>query len=155
MRIRNRNIPSVAQYSICVYDFFFIFLFLNSLWKMAVDLTEVKKIIISLANLNPKGIFADQLNTDYQKREGMQIPFDQFGYSSLLVFLQHELQQNQQIKMVDEGFGSYVIYPIANARSGHVLEFTKNQLTAETKKKQYGRVTTSTQLRYAFSNSHS
>lgn len=92
--------------------------------KREMDLEEVKKVVISLANVYPEGISLDRLNQQYQKQEGCSIPFTSFGYLSLLCFLESEL--GQKITIINEGFGCCMVYPKASEKSGHILELTKN-----------------------------
>lgn len=86
------------------------------------DLSEVKKILISLINLYPKGRAADKFNADYRESEGKAIPFAEYSYVSLLQFLDAELKDN--IRIENRGM-DICLFPIANTRSGHVLTLTR------------------------------
>lgn len=91
-----------------------------------MDLPLVKKIIISILNINPDGIYADKIDAEFQKAEGCKIPWSQFGYTSLLTFLKNELANEIQID--DSNSWNIMLYPIANARSGHILKLKEKDI---------------------------
>lgn len=95
-----------------------------------MELSEVKNVIVSILNLEPKGIYADKLNHEYKKIEGCNIPFSSFGYSSLLKFLEYELKDN--IRIDDGNDWNIMLYPIGNEKSGHILKLKAE--SNETKK---------------------
>lgn len=88
------------------------------------DLKTVKKIIISLFNMHPRGISQDELMKQYRLTEGQCIPYATFGYSTLNLFLKNELMEN--VRIVDSGF-NVMLYPIANTTSGHVVDLILQQ----------------------------
>lgn len=87
------------------------------------SLPEVKKIIFSLANGKPEGIRVEKLDSDYKLTTGERIPYGQYGYASLLKFLENELNENLRIKNVG---WNIMVYPIANDKSGHVVKLAEN-----------------------------
>lgn len=88
------------------------------------DLAEVKKLLISVMNLNPYGIHADKLDESYRSFMGKFIPYQDFSYVSREMFLKAELKDN--IRIADEGMG-IMLYPIASELSGHMVQLVQNQ----------------------------
>lgn len=90
-----------------------------------MELETVKKIIISILNLKPNGLYADKLNGEFQRDAGCNIPWSKFGYTSLLNFLENELSDN--IRIDNENRWNIILYPIANEKSGHVLKLKERE----------------------------
>lgn len=90
---------------------------------MSFDLDLVRKVIISLVNIEPDGIPTDKLNCEFKKQEGYNIPFAALGYGNLLDFLKNELKANVRVSEVCDRF---VIHPIANENSGHILKLRQD-----------------------------
>ncbi|XP_055313883.1 tudor domain-containing 6-like isoform X2 [Sitodiplosis mosellana] len=88
------------------------------------DLSDIKRVIISLMNLYPNGIAADIFNKAYEGMESQKIPFAEFGYHSLLTFLEEELSENIRIEYGDM---QQILYPIANGKSDHILKLKKEE----------------------------
>lgn len=86
-----------------------------------MDRDEVKKILISILNLKPNGILADEINREFLHDAGCSIPYGRFGYHSLMAFLEWELKEN--IRIDNENGWDIVLYPIATHKSEHILKF--------------------------------
>lgn len=89
-----------------------------------MELDQTKKALISVLNINPKGILADKLNQEYKSHCGENIPFSRFGYSSVLVFLENEL--NGCIRIENNGW-DIIVYPVGTENSAHILKFKANE----------------------------
>lgn len=89
-----------------------------------MDLSEVKKVIKSILNLCPTGIFVDKIDAEFKLIEGCKIPWGKFGYTSLLPFLKHELAG--EIRIDDSDSWNIKLYSIANDKSGHILQMRKD-----------------------------
>lgn len=86
----------------------------------------MKKLLIAILNLKPNGVLADEINREFSRDAGCDIPFSRFGYSSLLTFLEYELKDNIRI---DNGNGWNIkLYPIATERSGHMLKMKAEEI---------------------------
>lgn len=81
------------------------------------DLSDIRKGIISILNMYPKGIAQDDLKKDYKGIIGGDIPFKKFGYASIKSFLESELPEN--VRIVDSAFNT-MYYLVKTARSGHI-----------------------------------
>lgn len=95
------------------------------------DLSEIKKVIISLLNLYPNGIPADVFNREYESIESRKIPFADFGYHSLLTFFEEELKGNVRIEYGDM---QTFLYPIANAKSAHIIKMKQEEINNKKQK---------------------
>lgn len=90
-----------------------------------MDLDSVKKALISILNLNPKGILADKINQQFKSHVGSNIPWDSYCYPSLLTFLEEELKGN--IRIDNENGWNIMLYPIGTGNSAHILKFKENE----------------------------
>lgn len=90
-----------------------------------MELAEVKKILISILNLEPGGIYVDKIDGEFQKIGGCRIPYSTFGYHNLLSFLKNEL--NNDIRMDDSNSWNMKLYPIPNDKSGHIVKLKTNE----------------------------
>lgn len=94
------------------------------------DLSDVKKIIISLISTSPNGRPADLFNKDYKKQTGKSIPFAEYSYSSLTKFLEAEMKNNIRFEIRR---GDVWLFPITNQKSGHITKMIHEQFVAKNK----------------------
>lgn len=97
-----------------------------------MDLDESRKALISILNMNPKGILADKINKEYKSHCGENIPWSKFGYSSMLVFLSEELKGSIRIDKINEL--NIMLYPVGTQSSGHMLKLKANENTKKTRR---------------------
>lgn len=94
---------------------------------MVVDAQTVKQAVIAIINLQPNGLPADELNEDYKKIEGSDIPFRSMGYNSLLKFIEEELKERVRIERQVET-NEVFLFPIATGYSRHIVELIKGEI---------------------------
>lgn len=95
-----------------------------------MDLDQAKKALISILNINPKGILADKINSEYKSHCGENIPHGRFGYPSLLVFLEEEL--NGFIR-IDRNDWNIMLYPVGTENSAHILKLKASENTSRSR----------------------
>lgn len=95
---------------------------------MVVDATTVKQAVIAVINLQPNGLLADELNGEYKRIEGSDIPFRSMGYNSLLKFIEEELKERVQIERQIET-NEVFLFPIATGKSAHIVDLIKGEAT--------------------------
>lgn len=93
---------------------------------MVVDAQTVKQAVIAIINLQPNGLPADELNDDYKKMEGSDIPFRSMGYNSLLKFVEEEFKERVRIERQVET-NEVFLFPIATGKSGHIVDLIKGE----------------------------
>lgn len=87
------------------------------------DLSEVKKIIVSIFNSYPRGISKDDLQRNYRQHTGQDIPFSSYGYATIISFLENELKDNVR---VGGSCFNVMCYPEASQKSHHVATLVLN-----------------------------
>lgn len=91
---------------------------------MFPNIQIVKMVITSLVNSRPDGITSIELKKEYRSVENSGIPYRNFGYRTLDSFIAEELEANVRI---EEDMNSTLFYPIATAKSEHIIEFKRNE----------------------------
>lgn len=89
------------------------------------ELSVIKKTIISILNLYPRGVPQDDLKKSFRELIGNEIPFEDFCYGSLKSFMESEISENVRI---NETPFEVIYYPVANKRSGHIAHAVRNQV---------------------------
>lgn len=100
---------------------------------MVVDANTVKQGVIAVINLEPNGLPADELNDDYKKMIGSDIPFRAMGYNSLLKFIEEELKERVRIEREAQTNEVY-LFPIASGNSGHIVNLIMAEAADKNKK---------------------
>lgn len=93
---------------------------------MVVDAKTVKQAVIAVINLQPNGLPADEINDDYKKIMGSDIPFRSMGYNSLLKFIEEELKERVRIERQVET-NEVFLFPIATGNSAHITDLIKGE----------------------------
>lgn len=95
------------------------------------DFDTVKKELLSILNMYPRGIAIDKLKKEYKENVGTHIPHGKFGYQSIINLLKDELKQNVSVEMVGP---EWVCIPLGSKNTQHILDMNKNQNPAKNKK---------------------
>lgn len=86
----------------------------------------LKKLILSIVTTNPDGITSRQMIREYKEMEGERIPYGNYGYRSLELFIANELAENVSIRKDASGLET-IFVPVATEKSGHILELKKGE----------------------------
>uniref|UniRef100_A0A182PCZ9 HTH OST-type domain-containing protein n=1 Tax=Anopheles epiroticus TaxID=199890 RepID=A0A182PCZ9_9DIPT len=92
---------------------------------------ELKAILRSLVISNAeRGMSASQLNNDFKKLEGCNIPFGENGFQSLDAMLR---TLTDVVKVCGSGAGA-TVYPVTTEKNQHILEMVKKSKNNKKKK---------------------
>lgn len=94
------------------------------------SLDIVKKELISILNMYPKGISIDKLKKEYKANIGTQIPYGEFGYQNIIDLLKDDLKENVSVEMIAS---EWVCIPLGSANTKHMLDIIHNQNPAKIK----------------------
>lgn len=104
---------------------------------MVVDAQTIKQAVIAVINLQPNGLPADELNEDYKKIEGSDIPFRSMGYNSLLKFIEEELKERVRIERQVET-NEVFLFPIPTGHSRHIVDLIKGEIADKNTRRKRG-----------------
>lgn len=96
------------------------------------SLDIVKKELISILNMYPKGISIDKLKKEYKANIGTNIPFGEFGYRNVIDLLKDDLKENVSVEIIGS---EWVCIPLGSANTKHILQMNHDQNPAKTRSK--------------------
>lgn len=97
------------------------------------NLETVKRIVIAIITNEENGLAADLLDREYRGWENQNLPFNRFGYTSLLQFIQEELSENIEI---EQRGNNIILRSKSTNESNHIGELKKHEKHSNKKRKQ-------------------